>query len=369
MAIDHLFKERWQREWRQYSKYLRYVFNDHAMLALLFLLGAAGLAYRQLWESAPVTFWTRSLLLLILLLTLALFKTPASFVKGADPVFFMGNEGVLRRLFHQATIYSVIVNGVIQLILTVLLWPMMFRLLTPKFVTMLLVTIALMAVKMLFVFMKARRTTLFDTTVGNNLIDWRAVVAAEDKRQAAIFSFFNLFIDVPGMKPAVRRQRWADRLIGHWPNQSRNPLVRLLVTTFVRQGQYWDVWGRLSLIGLLVAFVTTGWLQTVLFVILFYLLVLQLLPLASAHQSLVFDHLYPVTVAQRQQAFRNALIPWLAVTGLIWAIVGGVLAGSITLLLQNVIGLVVVGGILLFWYTNRIIANTFRRRNSRAFTK
>jgi ABC-2 type transport system permease protein len=246
---------------------------------------------------------------------------------------------------------------------------MMFRLLTPKFVTMLLVTIALMAVKMLFFFMKARRTTLFDTTVGNNLIDWRAVVAAEDKRQAAILSFFNLFIDVPGMKPAVRRQRWADRLIGHWPNQSRNPLVRLLVTTFVRQGQYWDVWGRLSLIGLLVAFVTTGWLQTVLFVILFYLLVLQLLPLASAHQSLVFDHLYPVTVAQRQQAFRNALIPWLAVTGLIWSIVGGVLAGSITLLLQNVIGLVVVGGILLFWYTNRIIANTFRRRNSRAFTK
>ena len=217
MAIDHLFKERWQREWRQYSKYLRYVFNDHAMLALLFLLGAAGLAYRQLWENAPVTFWTRSLLLLVLLLTLALFKTPASFVKGADPVFFMGNEGALRRLFHQATIYSVIVNGVIQLILTVLLWPMMFRLLTPKFVTMLLVTIALMAVKMLFVFMKARRTTLFDTTVGNNLIDWRAVVAAEDKRQAAIFSFFNLFIDVPGMKPAVRRQRWADRLIGHWP--------------------------------------------------------------------------------------------------------------------------------------------------------
>ena len=42
MAIDHLFKERWQREWRQYSKYLRYVFNDHAMLAVLFLLGAAG---------------------------------------------------------------------------------------------------------------------------------------------------------------------------------------------------------------------------------------------------------------------------------------------------------------------------------------
>ena len=62
MAIDHLFKERWQREWRQYSKYLRYVFNDHAMLALLFLLGAAGLAYRQLWESAPVTFWTEHII-------------------------------------------------------------------------------------------------------------------------------------------------------------------------------------------------------------------------------------------------------------------------------------------------------------------
>ncbi|WP_447409429.1 ABC transporter permease [Weissella confusa] len=369
MVIDHLFKERWQQEWRQYSKYLRYVFNDHAMLALLFLLGAAGLAYRQLWESAPVTFWTRSLLLLVLLLTLALFKTPSSFVKGADPVFFMGNEGALRRLFHQATLYSVIVNGVVQLLLTVILWPMMFRLLTPSFITTLLVTVALMAVKMLFTFMKARRTTLFDTSVGNNLIDWRAVVAAEDKRQATILGFFNLFIDVPGMKPAVRRQCWANGLLKHWPNQQRNPLVRLLVTTFVRQGQYWDVWGRLSLIGLLVAFVTTGWLQTILFVILFYLLVLQLLPLASSHRSLVFDHLYPVTVKQRQQAFRYAMMPWFMVTMLIWSIVGGALAGSITLLLQNVIGLVVVGGILLFWYTNRIIANTFRRRNSRAFTK
>ena len=120
----------------------------------------------------------------------------------------MGNEGALRRLFHQATIYSVIVNGVIQLILTVLLWPMMFRLLTPKFVTMLLVTIALMAVKMLFIFMKARRTTLFDTTVGNNLIDWRAVVISPriSARQQFLVISLILFIDVPGMKPAVRRQ-------------------------------------------------------------------------------------------------------------------------------------------------------------------
>ena len=126
---------------------------------------------------------------------------------------------------------------------------------------------------------------------------------------------------------------------------------------------------RLTAIGIVAGLVTTDWLQTALYAILMYLIVLQVLPLVASHQQLVFDHLFPVTIGQRQQAFRFAITPWLVLTIMIWSLVGFATTPSVTLLLQNVIGLVVVGGILVFWYTNRRIANTFRRRNSRAFTK
>jgi ABC-2 type transport system permease protein len=34
MKLNHLFKDRVANRWHQYLKYLRYVFNDHAVLAL-----------------------------------------------------------------------------------------------------------------------------------------------------------------------------------------------------------------------------------------------------------------------------------------------------------------------------------------------
>lgn len=369
MDKRHLFQQRWTQQWRLFSKYLRYVFNDHAVLALFFLLGAAGLAYRNLWQHAPITLGTKALLLIILVITLVIFKTPANFLKPADPVFLMGDETALRRLFRTATRYSAVINGVMQFIMTLLLWPMMFRLLTPYLSVVILVTLVLVITKIILTITAAKRIAMYRQAEAGDMIDWRALIANEEKRQNSILAFFNLFIDVPGQRPSIKRHRWADRFIHNWPGHRQNPLVKLMVTTFVRQSQFAGVWVRLTAIGIVAGLVTTGWLQTALYAILMYLIVLQVLPLVASHQQLVFDHLFPVTIGQRQQAFRFAITPWLVLTIMIWSLVGFATTPSVTLLLQNVIGLVVVGGILVFWYTNRRIANTFRRRNSRAFTK
>ena len=154
-----------------------------------------------------------------------------------------------------------------------------------------------------------------------------------------------------------------------WGKHVHNPLIKLYVTAFIRRTQYIKLWFRLTIFGGFAAWFTTGWLQTILLIILFYLLVLQLIPLSNVHKHIVFNFLYPITSRQRIQAFQYAILPWLAITQLIWLIIAFMATTSITLLLQNLICLVVIGGVLVFWYTKQKINKSTQRRNTRAFTK
>jgi len=368
MSHESLFTRRLKMQWHTFSRYLRYVFNDHAVLAFFFLIGALGLAYRSLWQQAPVNIWTQISLTLLLVLTLYIFKTPANFLKDADPIFMLGDELRIRKLFTQATRYSMFVNGLIEAGLILLLWPMMLRLYTTSFIIIGFITIVFIIIKITITYVLAQHVRRFNTTSVPEMINWRALVTYENRRQNSILAFFNLFIDVPGQKPKIRRLHWADNLIKHWP-QHKNPLVKLLITSFLRQTQYSGTWLRLTMIGIVLGGLTNGWLQTFLYVILLYLMIIQLLPIMSSHQQNVFDHIFPISIKQRQQAFRIVVLPFILLTIILWSGVAFIVTQDSTHLCQNIIILVVVVLILVCLYTDRKIANTFKRRHSRAFTK
>ena len=369
MKLTYLFRDRLAKRWQQYLKYLRYVFNDHAVLALFILAGAGGLAYQSLWQNAPINIWTKSILLIVILMTFIFFKNPTNLIKQADPTALLGDEAALRTLLKQSTIYSMIVNGIVEGILLVALWPMMFHLLTNSLVLILISTVILTALKMLLTYIIASQQRLFPDATDSKLINWRHLVTTEENHQFIVLSFYNLFIDVPGITPKIKRQSWADSFIKMWGKHVHNPLIKLYVTAFIRRTQYIKLWFRLTIFGGFAAWFTTGWLQTILLIILFYLLVLQLIPLSNVHKHIVFNFLYPITSRQRIQAFQYAILPWLAITQLIWLIIAFMATTSITLLLQNLICLVVIGGVLVFWYTKQKINKSTQRRNTRAFTK
>lgn len=369
MKLNHLFKDRVANRWHQYLKYLKYVFNDHAVLALFILAGAGGLAYQSLWQTAPINIWTRLLITIIIIMTFIFFKNPTNFIKPADPTALLSDETSLRKLIKQATTYSMIINGIVEGIVLLALWPMIFRLLTNSIPLVLATTIVLVALKMLLTKHIAQKQRLFVDAANSKLINWRQLVTTEENHQFIVLSFFNLFIDVPGITPRIKRQSWADTLISFWDRHNNNLIIKLYVTAFIRRTQYIKLWFRLTIFGGLAAWFTTGWLQTILLVILFYLLVLQLIPLSNVHQHIVFNFLYPISNQQRLRAFQLAMLPWLITTQLIWVIIGFIADPSINLLLQNLICLVVIGGILVFWYTEQKINKSTQRRNTRAFTK
>ena len=55
--IAKLFKERSKRFNARCAKYSRYVFNDHFILVLLFLLGFVLVQYSQLLRHFPKNLW------------------------------------------------------------------------------------------------------------------------------------------------------------------------------------------------------------------------------------------------------------------------------------------------------------------------
>lgn len=368
MDDQSLFASRLKKQWRTFSKYLRYVFNDHAVLAFFFLLGALGLAYRSLWQHVSINLWTQLSLTLVLIATLFIFKTPASFLKTADPVFMIGDESRIRRLLTQSTRYSMLVNGLIELGLVLLLWPMMLRIYTTSFVIISVITAILIIIKVIITNVLSQRMRRFKTANVPTMVNWRALIDYETRRQNSILAFFNLFIDVPGQRPKIRRLKWADMLIKRWPHKN-NPLVKLVLTSFLRQTQFSGVWLRLTVIGMVLGAITNGWLQTILYAILLYLMIIQLMPIITSYRSIVFDHIFPISIKQRQQALRLVIVPFMLLTIILWSGIAVILTHDITQLLQNIITLVVVVLILVCLYINRKIANTFKRRHSRAFTK
>lgn len=369
MKLTHLFKYRFNNRWQIYFKYLRYVFNDHAVLALFFLLGAAGLAYQSLWQTAVINLWTQTILIFIILLTLIIFKEPANFTKPADATALLGDEKSFRHMVKQATYYSMLINGVVEGGLILILWPMLFRLFTHSILILICLTFLLIFLKMLLTYGIVRRNIRFENQNNSRLINWRRLISAEENHQFIVLSFYNLFIDVPGITPKVKRQKWADLLIKYWPEKKELPLTKLFVTAFIRRTQFIKLWLRLTLIGVGAAWFTTGWLQTILLMILLYLLVLQLMPIYEVHQHVVFNFLYPITYKKRLRAFQFAILPWIVVTLIIWLLVVFLTRFNVNLLIQNILSLVLLGCILVFWYTEQKITRNTQRRHTRAFTK
>lgn len=366
--ISTLFKNRWSQQWREFSRYLKYVFNDHAVIAFFFLFGALLFAYQQLLQTIPIIWWTQVGLLLILFLTLLLFKTPASFVKSSDAVFFLGDEAPLQRLWQHGTIYSMLINGTIQGLLIIIFWPLLMKLFDFNFFILLLITIFMIIAKMMLTYVQARQTAAFNTD-HLTLINWTAVSELENQRLATIYGFFNLFIDVPGLQSTIKPHPYLERLRYLWPNYRKDGLLPIYVTTFIRKSEYLNLWVRMLIFGLLLIPFTNGYLLYGLLALLQYLFIAQILPLAGSYRRLVFDTVIPLTLSNRQKAFHSFLLPLSLIMLAIWFILIVITHNFDINQGIGMLSLVIFTFLLVFLYSDRIIANMFKRRIKHASTK
>lgn len=347
--MNKLFTKRRQQHFMMLLKYWRLVFNDHFVIALFFLFGALAYGYSQWLPSlGPGRWWSRWLLVVWFVLVAQIGRL-ATLIKRPDPIFLLPQVDAMEKYLKQAYRYSLLLAELITIAGTFIALPFALtteRLTVPEIIAAFL---AAMVAKDTWLFTARKSismrwgqrtawlraeywliplviglgTWLANPYVGvivaliidiavrliyrDLMLDWQAAVKMEADRMYGIYRFFNLFTDVPSVQGNVKRRRWASGLIRYLSN-GKQPWAYLYARGFIRNTEISGIVIRLTLVGMVLAFlVPVQWLNSVLVLLFIYLIATQLMPLYDQYDGNVFTHLYPIEHRQRVNDFQRLL--------------------------------------------------------------
>ncbi|BDZ30702.1 ABC transporter permease [Lactiplantibacillus sp. WILCCON 0030] len=365
--MNELYQNRLSRHLRQMLRYLRLVFNDHFVIALMFFVGGLGLAYANWLKTvSPRDTWIVLVVGLILWLGLALGRV-ATLLEPADVVFLLPREHDLHGYFVHAWRYSWWLAQAVQVVLVGLTVPILMLVDRLSGLSLLALLVTQLALKdsqltgyvtRLYRLTAAQRRwsqlgnwglalvilalSLFSSTwLGLGLalvlaagqrwwhsqvwpttvVAWRDDIKLEANRMLGIYRFFNLFTDVPMVQGTVKRRRYLDWVFNWGPRDQRHAFNYLFARGMVRGTEFSGLVARLTLIGaILLYFSGHGWLAIGLDVIFIYLIGFQLLPFYKRYDNIVFTHIYPIGLTQRLKSFQRLLMIVLSGTGLVFLV-------------------------------------------------
>ncbi|MCH5463920.1 ABC transporter permease [Levilactobacillus tujiorum] len=383
-----LFKTRLQRHLREMAKYLRLVFNDFFVFALLFLLGGLGYGYSNMLKTLRLGVWWAPVVVLIVLTIVAQIGRFATLIEDADRVFLLPKERAMHaylvaaRRYSQGlaqatqlvavfllapfisvtmgwTVLSIIELGVAQVILKDTLLRMdlasayqvtgQTRMNRWEFKWVL--SLAVLAVGLwilplvalgLAIILDAVVLVWFSQHWQSQQIRWREQIKIEDNRMLGIYRFFNMFTEVPMLTGTIKRRRYLDGLFKLIKPRHDHVYLYLFSRGMARGTEFSGLVVRLTVIGmLLLYFVRGAWLPVVLAALFIYLIGFQLLPFFQQYDSVVFTHVYPILPAQRMHSFVTLMTLILSVTALLlWIVVAvanpHLITAGVTLLVEVV---------------------------------
>lgn len=363
-----LFKTRKQRHLREMAKYLRLVFNDFFVFALLFFLGGLGLGYSNVLKQLRPGFWWAPLVALVVLAITAQVGRFATLIEDADRVFLLPKERAMHDYLVAARRYSQGLAQATQLIILFILTPFLRVTLNWSLLQVLILVVAQVLLKdallrldlasayqvtgqrrmnhwlikwgvslivlacglWLTPWLAVVLSLVVDVLVADWLrrhwasqqIRWRQQIASEDNRMLGIYRFFNLFTDVPMVQGTIRR-RYLDGLLRRIPVRHDKTYLYLYSRGMLRGTEFSGLVVRLTVIGmLLLAFIQGRWLPVILTALFIYLIGFQLLPFFQQYDDVVFTHVYPLSWDQRLHSFVTLITIILSTTALLlWLVV------------------------------------------------
>lgn len=360
----------WRKRLRQVSKetgkYLRYIFNSHIVLAIIFLIGAGGYYY-QAWLETMSPEFPVPLVMAVLLALLVTYSPVYTFLEEADKVFLLPLEAKLGPYFLRAVFFSFFI-GLYWLILGLtVLMPMYAKFAAASLAVFLMFAGVLAVLKMInlllrwqvqfyddynvhrvdslmrflmngvflyllfagaeywlvfpFVIIYALYYFLCYYQTKEKCLKWEFLIGQQERRMMAFYRFANMFTDVPGLRDKVKKRKWIDwsgRFVSY---KKENVYTYLYVKTFLRGGDYFGLYVRLTIIGAIVIYLLPSVPARVLFAVLFLFLTgFQLFSLWNHHQNKIMPRLYPVRENIRLNSFRRILIVLLWIQSLIFAV-------------------------------------------------
>jgi ABC-2 type transport system permease protein len=348
-----LWKDRASHRLKEIGVYLRYIFNGHLLIVMLFLIGTAAYYYQNWIKTMPSDF-PAEIIIAVIIGWFLTYSPVYNFLLEADQVFLLSLEDRLKGYFLRSGVVSLVFQGYIVLMVLALLMPIYahvsesgFRFFFLFFIVLLLIKAWNLAVSwkisyyvhpsvsltdmivryfinvgftfllfkqanifilfLLLVIMAFYYRSFYVRTVKMGL-KWDLLIGQEERRMAAFYRLANLFTDVPKLKDTVKRRKWLDIFISRIVFTYEKTYLYLFSRTFLRASDYLGLYIRLTAIGALALYFLSFGLGQIFFALLFlYLTAFQLLPLWNHHQNKLWVELYPVAKKYKKKSFQLLL--------------------------------------------------------------
>lgn len=348
-----LWKERFGKTSKELSRYLRYIFNGHIVIVMVFLLGTAAYYYQEWLKTLPEQFPAAVVMALILAILLT-YSPLYTFLSEADKVFLLPLEDRLSGYFKRSMAVSFLVHAYLLIMGLGIFMPMYARVNEgdfQAFLPFLLILLALKAVNLLirwkiqyyvdtnvhlldafvryavnavFLYLLfSGASPIFTLAVGvllvvlywyfsmkskDKALKWEFLIDQEERRMTSFYRLANMFTDVPKLRDRVKRRKWLDWLLASIPFKQEETFKNLFIRTFFRSGDYLGLFIRLTIIGGGAIYLISFGIGQVLLVLLFmYLTGFQLLPLWNHYQNKLWVKLYPVQEKLKEKSFKQLL--------------------------------------------------------------
>lgn len=344
------FIKRYQAHIKQLSKYLKYVFNDHLMILLFFLLGGAMVIYADfLKQDIQLPLIISRIIVIAISFLVTQIGNLATLFEEADNIFLLVKEQQLKKYLQRSLGISIILPIVIISIILFMMWPFVLKMHVYSKVEYLALWIGLVCLKyfsLVFqtiegyyrtipVFYKYLASGIFYFcslfTHGlifscflalilaisiqfyfnrqNKLLNLPFFVKKEQERMQKIYKWLNLFTDVPQIKVPVKRRKYLDLLLKYIPYHKSKTYYFLYQSQIIRGNVYGQLVIRLLLISCILMIFSQNFILGLGISSLFlFLTLLQLMPLYKELDYFLWPRLYPIDPKIREINFRNLLI-------------------------------------------------------------
>lgn len=363
---NKLWRDRASGRMKDLGRYLRYIFNGHIVIVLLFLIGTAAFYYQEWIKNLSPNF-PAALVIAVLIGIIVTYSPVYNFLLEADKVFLLPLEEKLKGYFLRSGFASLVFQGYILLLVLAVLMPIYAHVSENgfgSFIPFLLVLLLIKAwnlaanwkiqfyvetsvhrwdflvrylINTVFTYLMFKQANLFILIVIGIImvfyyysfhirttkmgLKWDLLIDAEEKRMASFYRLANLFTDVPKLKDTVKRRKYLDLFIDKIPFLQEKTYLYLFARTFLRSSDYLGLFFRLTVIGALaIYFISFGIGQLVLTILFVYLTGFQLLPLWNHHQNKLWVDLYPVSQRDKTASFHFLLMIILVVQSCIFAL-------------------------------------------------
>jgi ABC-2 type transport system permease protein len=384
---QHLWKERFGTFTKETGSYLRYIFNGHLVIVVLFLLGTAAFYYQE-WIKTLQPDFPAAWIIALLLAAVLTYSPIQTFLTEADKIFLLPLETRLDDYFRKSITFSLSLQSYLLLLVLAVLMPLHVKIHGADFKSFFILLFALILIKWINILIRwnvqyfiEKNVKLTDSIIRfcinvvllyfifsgaqlvfaaipavaliilyfyykkqakNKGLKWEQLIEDEERRMNAFYRVANMFTDVPKLRDRTKRRKWLDWLFNILPYKQDLAFSHLYLRTFARSGDYFGLLVRLTLIGgSALYFLSYGPGQILLALLFMYLTGFQLLPLWNHHQNKLWVGLYPVPEDARSKSFTSLLLG-------IMIFQAAVFAGTVFIKGDLILGLIVLASGIAF---------------------